>query len=254
MGDARARAPPTAPARGGKGDGPPDQPLAGRSRGRHPARGGLGQQRGGGFRRRARRPGEAAPRPPSATVSVPSPSPPTSARRVDRPAFKPRTSGLGGGAAVIGRRGRGARRRVPRRLGTIARRGRAGQRGARAAPGEGPAGAAPAPPLTAPGRRCGRAPLPRELPAVARVRLSRGTACREAELALPSGARPACTGSGRGSAGSPHQPVPCRDRGALVPQRPALPARLAALPCLLCPLCARCVATAGSALVRGVVP
>ncbi|CAN8183829.1 unnamed protein product [Coccothraustes coccothraustes] len=215
MGDARARAPPTAPAAGGgKGAGPPDQPLAGRSRGRHPARRELGQQRGGGFRRR---PGEAVPRPPSATVPIRSPFPPVCAPRGPARFQTPHLGSRGRGrcdwqegAGRAARSGGGSRAASGRRLGGGTRGGGERERrpvSAPRPPRELPAGAAPAPPLTARGApvraRAGAPVSARRLRACGSPAAPRAW---RAEPALPSGARAARTGLS--GAGSPRQPAP----------------------------------------------
>lgn len=91
------------PLRGAGGEAaatnrPPTAPGANTPRGgwRGPIR-----RREGGSRGHRPPAGRGRPAPPSHVA----PSPPLSARRVDRSAFKPRTSGLRGGARVIGRRG-----------------------------------------------------------------------------------------------------------------------------------------------------
>lgn len=109
MGDAGARAPPTAP--GGGGEAPRRSarpPLPPPGRGARPRGDPAARPRGA--------PG-AAERPPLPTappdLGPPRRPPPPSERRVERPAFKPRSSGLGAGRGdwQRGVRGRG---RVPR--------------------------------------------------------------------------------------------------------------------------------------------
>lgn len=137
MGDARARAPPTAPAGGGRGvalrtNRSPAAPEAGAPRAE-----GSANSAGAASASGHRRPGEAAPRPPSATLSVPSLSPPVCAphgpARFQTPHFVSRGRGRGDWQEGAGR---AVRLRVSRRPETNAWRGHGGQRGGRAAPGD----------------------------------------------------------------------------------------------------------------------